>query len=372
MGLLKNLHLYLIVMFRTVSLFGEEVFSLEQKVGQLLMISFEGERGADSIANFLQKCPVGGVIYYNFLNGPLDLWSTKRLSDDIHSYPGIPRFIAVDQEGGRVQRCKRGFTPIPPACFLEKLGQDDLAALAHSIGYELNQAGISMNFAPVVDLTNSLSFVLEGRTISQDPFKVVKIAKTLIEGFKKNGVLGVIKHFPGHGASFSDSHCQIPRITKSFHSLLREDLIPFEFLAPHTEAIMMGHLLVTELDSEHIVTLSKKWHDYLRIQLKFDGLIISDSLVMQAVLEETKDIAEACLSALRAGTDILLIGGRFLSSKDQTLSLAQISDIHERLCYEARNDPNLFKRVEESFQRIIRAKKKWGIFKHSSLESEVS
>ena len=133
---------------------------------------------------------------------------------------------------------------------------------------------------------------------------------------------------------------------------------------------MMGHLLVEDFDCDHIVTLSKKWHDYLRNDLKFEGLIISDSLVMQAVLNDTKDLFEACLQALKAGTDILLLGGRFLTETNQTLSFEAIKEIHKRLCHEALKDPVVKKRVEESFSRILNAKKKLGLLKHSRFESE--
>jgi beta-N-acetylhexosaminidase len=369
MGIFKISLFHLLLIYKTSPFIWGEVFSIEEKIGQLLMVSFKGDRGNVSLARFLKNCPVGGVIFYNFLNGPLDIEGTERLSSDIQFYPGIPRFIAVDQEGGRVQRCKGGFTLIPPACEWEKLGPQRLFSLADSIGDELSHAGITMNFSPVVDLEQPFSSVLRGRTISRNPTIVTKVAKTFIEGFKRHRVMGVIKHFPGHGAAFLDSHYQIPQITKSFSRLEAEDLIPFKLLASQVDAIMMGHLLVEDFDCDHIVTLSKKWHDYLRNDLKFEGLIISDSLVMQAVLKDTTDIFEACLLALKAGTDILLLGGRVLLETNQTLSFDTITEIHRRLCIEAQVDPVVGKRVEESFNRIMNAKKKLGMLKHSKFEN---
>ena len=371
MGIFKASLFYFILIYKPLYLFGSDSFSIEEKVGQLMMVGFKGDKGDNFLAQFIKNCPVGGVIFYNFLNGPLDFEGTKHLSADIQSHPGIPRFIAIDQEGGRVQRCKKGFTLIPPACEWEVMGHNALISLADSIGFELSQAGITMNFSPVVDLEQPFSSVLRGRTISRNPLVITKIARTFVEGFKKHQVMGVIKHFPGHGAAFLDSHYQIPQITKSFSRLKREDLIPFELLAPKVDAIMMGHLLVEDFDCDHIVPLSKKWHDYLRNDLKFEGLIISDSLVMQAVLNDTKDLFEACLQALKAGTDILLLGGRFLTETNQTLSFKKIREIHRRLFLVAQADPVVKQRVEESFRRIMNAKKKLGLLKHSRFENEV-
>ncbi|MBM3194402.1 MAG: glycoside hydrolase family 3 protein [Chlamydiae bacterium] len=371
MGIFKASLFYFVLIYKPLSLIGSDIFSLEEKVGQLLMVGFKGDRGDNFLARFIENCPVGGVIFYNFLNGSLDFEGTKHLSADIQSYPGIPRFIAIDQEGGRVQRCKKGFTLIPPASEWESIGHNGLVSLADSIGYELSQAGITMNFSPVVDLEQPFSSVLRGRTISRNPLVITKIARTFVEGFKTHRVMGVIKHFPGHGAAFLDSHYQTPQITKSFSRLQREDLVPFALLAPKVDAIMMGHLQVKDFDCDHIVTLSKKWHDYLRNDLKFEGLIISDSLVMQAVLNDAQDIFQACLLALKAGTDILLLGGRFLTETNQTLSFKKIQKIHRRLFLEAQADPMVKQRVEESFRRIMNAKKKLGLLKHSRFENEV-
>ncbi len=341
---------------------GHTLFSLEEKVGQLMMVSFQGDKGEGEVQKIVEECFLGGVIYYNFANGRLDRDSVSVLSKKIQSYKGIPRWIAVDQEGGRVQRCAIGFTKIPPASNWSVLSHETLFHLGKNVAMELKEVGIGMNFSPVIDLENNRCKALFQRTISQDPVEIARVATALLRGFEKGGILGVIKHFPGHGAVDLDSHYEMPVIHKPFEMLMEEDLAPFFSMSKKADALMTAHILVPDFDSEKIVSLSKKWHAYIRDKMKFKGLIITDSLTMQAVTKSGLSIERAALEALKAGSDILLFGGQILlGSKLTTLELNKIRSIHRYLCQEALKDPELKDKIEEAFERNLFYKRKWGV-----------
>ena len=344
------------------SLEGHTLYSLEEKVGQLMMVSFQGERGGTEVQKVVEECFIGGVIYYNFANGRLDKDSVSLLSRKIQSYKGIPRWIAVDQEGGRVQRCEIGFTKIPPASTWSVLSNKALTHLGKNIALELKEVGIGMNFSPVIDLENKECKVLFQRTICRDPVEIARVATALLRGFEKGGILGVLKHFPGHGAVDLDSHYEIPVIDKPFERLMEEDLAPFFSMSKKADALMTAHILVPDFDSEKIVSLSKKWHTYIRDKMGFKGLIVTDSLTMQAVTKSGLSIERATLDALKAGSDILLFGGHILlGSKLTTLGLNKIRSIHRYVCQEALKDPELREKIEEAFERNLFYKRKWGV-----------
>lgn len=354
--------LHVLLVLQLFSLEGNTPCSLEEKVGQLMMVSFQGEKGEGEVQKIVEECFIGGVIYYNFANGRLDRDSVFALSRKIQSYKGIPRWIAVDQEGGRVQRCAIGFTRIPPASNWSVLSHEALFHLGLNVAMELKEVGIGMNFSPVIDLENNRCKALFQRTISQDPVEISRVATALLRGFEKGGILGVIKHFPGHGAVDLDSHYEMPVIDKPFERLVEEDLAPFFSMSKKADALMTAHILVPDFDSEKIVSLSKKWHAYIRDKMKFKGLIVTDSLTMQAVIKSGLSIERAALEALKAGSDILLFGGQnLLGFKLTTLGLNKIRSIHRYLCQEALKDPELKDKIEEAFERNLFYKRKWGV-----------
>lgn len=343
-------------------LFAQRDYSIEEKVGQLLLISFSGDAVSDEFREFLEQTPIGGVIFFNFSNGELSRFQVKQLVRQIQSFEGIPRWIAVDQEGGRVQRLSRGFTKIPPASIWKSMNKSSLILLGAQIGKELKEVGVSINFSPVLDLTNRESDVLNSRTISSSADEVITVAKSILTGFRRKRLMGVLKHFPGHGSVKEDSHTEVPITEKKFPLLLKEDLAPFISLCKDVDAIMTAHMIVEDFDPKNMVSFSSKWNTYIREELNFSGLIITDSLVMNAVKKQYASIEIAALMAVEAGSDILLLGGETPLGSKKTLPFSQIKAIHKTLCEKAKNDPLFLKRIEESFLRNLYFKKRCGLF----------
>ncbi|MFZ4773340.1 MAG: glycoside hydrolase family 3 N-terminal domain-containing protein, partial [Chlamydiia bacterium] len=290
--------------------------------------------------------------------------STQSLSRTLNQYERekpfpTPLFIAVDQEGGRVQRCKEGFTILPPASDLIEREGESIRALGAQLSKELRLAGVNMNFAPVVDVLNSESGVLQGRAISKDPSEVVRVAASLLEGYDSSNLIGVLKHFPGHGSVKGDSHFVMPIVEKTLIEMENCDLLPYRELIKKVDAIMMAHILVPALDPDNMVTFSKKWHRYLRGDLGFEGVIVSDSLTMKPVHDIAHTLEEGALRAIQAGSDLLIIGGKTLEGhRTEFISPSEIRRIVKYVVQRAEVDSDLKTRVEESYARIISLKRK--------------
>jgi beta-N-acetylhexosaminidase len=343
-------------------------YSLEEKVGQLFMISFAGEEANKELKEIIETVHVGGVVYFNFLNGELTRPQVQSLSRQIQTFAGIPRWIAVDQEGGRVQRLTNGFSLIPEASFWSSMTPNALVSMGELIGKELKEAGISVNFSPVLDLTNPKSTVLQSRSISNSANVVIAVGRSVLYGFRKQGLIGVIKHFPGHGAVDEDSHKEVPVTEKKFSLLLKEDLAPFISLSPDVDAIMTAHMIVKDFDPKNMVSFSSKWNDFIRKDMNFSGLIVTDSLVMDAVRKQYESLETAAICAIEAGADILLFGGETPVGSKKTLPFSRIKEIYETLLNRAKKDPVFLKRIEESFSRNLHYKNKRGILSSAKLQ----
>jgi beta-N-acetylhexosaminidase len=220
-------------------------------------------------------------------------------------------FICVDQEGGRVQRFKDGFTLIPPMGTLGKLyHQDPSAAKDQSriygeiIAKELQEIGVDFSFAPVLDLDYGISSIIGDRAFNADPHVVSELASSFIDGFHVFGMTTCGKHFPGHGYVAPDSHIADPVDDRPLNIILKTDIVPYIKLNNKLDAIMTSHILFPQVDNE-IVSYSSRWlKDILRNDLGYTGLIISDDLVMHAAAKLPP--IERVHKALNAGCDMVL------------------------------------------------------------------
>ncbi len=255
---------------------------------------------------------IGGVILFarNFAS-PQQL---RQLTSAIHALrdPKLP--IAVDHEGGRVQRFRDGFTAIPPMRALGQLwdsspesGRQLAKNVGCVIGNELISHGLDFSFAPVLDLDWGESGVIGNRAFHHDPCVVAELAKALISGLASTGMGAVGKHFPGHGFVKADSHHAIPIDERSFAEIERTDLIPFSELArAGMSAVMPAHVIYPQVDSNP-AGFSAKWlQDVLRVRLSFEGLVFSDDLSMEAAAV-AGDVTQRALAALNAGCDMVLL-----------------------------------------------------------------
>ena len=276
-----------------------------------VMLDLEGTTLNDQEREILQHPLLGGIIYFgrNY-QSPEQL---QALTDDIRSLrPDV--LIAVDQEGGRVQRFKKGFTPIPAMQqFLPLYRKNPQACLslakdvAWLLASELLVVGIDFSFAPVLDLDDHRCPAIGNRSFSPEPRVTVDIANSWLAGMHEAGMATTGKHFPGHGGVTLDSHHDIPVDGRSFTELENRDLIPFIQLQPQLDAMMPAHIIFPQIDEQQTVGFSSIWlQAILRHQLGFKGVIFSDDLSMAGAACAGRYIDRA-KRALAAGCDMVLV-----------------------------------------------------------------
>lgn len=340
------------------------MLSVEEKVGQLLMAHFQGEVANEEARRLIQEAHVGGIIYYAWANGLDDPKKVRDLSSALQQLAEkIPLLIAVDQEGGAVMRLSKGFTPFPGAAALGACGDaglDYAEASAAAIGQQLSSVGINMNFSPVVDSNSNLKNPVIGiRSYGSDPGKVTEFGRRALQGYRRANIAATLKHFPGHGDTTVDSHEGLPIVVKNRADLAACELLPFAALAQNAPAIMTAHILLPALDAQHCATLSRKiLEGLLRRELGFQGVIISDSLVMDGLLAQCPDVEEIALRAFEAGCDILLLGGKALIGQRSgfELNAGDILRIHKYLVDAVNSGRISLARLDESVGRVIALK----------------
>lgn len=255
---------------------------------------------------------VGGVILFarNY-ESPAQL---SELTAGIHALRDPPLLIAVDQEGGRVQRFREGFTRLPPMHLLGEI-QDKNPYFAHYLarqtGYvlaaELKACGVDLSFTPVLDLDYGQSGVIGDRAFHREPQAVVELARALMEGLQSVGMMAVGKHFPGHGAIQADTHIETATDLRSYVNIEREDLVPFrQMIDAGLAGIMAAHVIYPAVDSNPAGFSSRWLQDILRRDLGFNGCIFSDDLCMQAA-RNYGSITHRAEQALQAGCTMVLV-----------------------------------------------------------------
>ncbi|MEX2122542.1 MAG: beta-N-acetylhexosaminidase [Woeseia sp.] len=277
-----------------------------------VMLDLEGLLLTPADRDLLAEPAVGGVILFS-----RNFASPSQLADLVGSIRALrspPLLLAVDQEGGRVQRFREGFTAIPP---MRRIGHeydrdpDEALQLARTAGWliasELRAADIDLSFAPCVDLDRGISEVIGERAFHSDPDVVAALAGAFCRGVRKAGMVAIAKHFPGHGAVVADSHERLPVDRREYGDLL-DDLRPYETLNGQRllAGIMLAHVVYVATDPLP-AGFSRYWiEDQLRSQLGFDGAVFCDDLSMKATLEFGSMPKRAAL-ALEAGCDMVLV-----------------------------------------------------------------
>ena len=280
-----------------------------------LIIDIAGTQLADVDRQRLAHPLVGGLILFaRNWEGRAQLTAlcaaVKRLRPDL--------LIAVDHEGGRVQRFRSdGFTHLPPMRRLGELwmqdplrAQDAATACGRVLGAELRACGVDLSFIPVLDLDWGPSGVIGDRAFHADARVVTLLAKGVMHGLLQAGMAHCAKHFPGHGFVAADSHVAVPRDARPLKAILQQDAAPYGWLASVLTAVMPAHVIYTRVDRRP-AGFSKRWlQAILREQLGFDGAIISDDLSMAGARQiegVTVGPADAVLAALDAGCDLALL-----------------------------------------------------------------
>lgn len=281
-----------------------------------VMVDVEGLSLTDHERERLRHPLVGGVIL--FARNFSDRIQLTALCDEIHAARDEPLLIAVDHEGGRVQRFRDdGFTAIPAMRTLGTLWETDTQLaqrLASDAGYvmaaELRACGIDFSFTPVLDLDYGLSEVIGTRAFHSDPIVVTALARALILGLSSAGMAACGKHFPGHGAVAADSHHAIPVDERERDEIVHADAAPYTWLGDLVlPSVMPAHVIYPEVDNQP-AGFSKVWiQQILRGEMAYDGVVFSDDLTMEGATV-AGDILARAQAALSAGCDMVLVCNR--------------------------------------------------------------
>lgn len=329
--------------------------SLQEKIGQMIIIGMDTNYITDRIKDMILKYKIGGIILYrkNF-NTYQDMLKLIKNLKDLNRKNKIPLFIAIDQEGGRVNRMPREIKNLPSANQIAITGGEELVKAAANItGQILRKSGFNLNFSPVLDIKRfENNHAIGDRSFGSDKEEVAKFGITAMKELQKNKVISAIKHFPGHGATKQDSHNFLPVINEKIEKLEKEDMYPFEQAIKNgADVVLVGHLLIKNITGIYPASLSRKFiAKYLRMKYRYNGVIITDDLKMKAikVLYGTK---LSVRKAFEAGNDIIVF--RYNNKKEvevieQIISLVNKGKIKEN-------------RINKSVKRIIDLKNKYEI-----------
>src|ERR671914_4337 len=280
---------------------------LRRRIGQLLIGTFTGSDVPVEMRSLAREFDLGGITFFGRLGNIESPEQVAGLAFDVRNLGlELPAWVGIDQEGGRVARLRSPFTVWPP---MAVLGRSDDAALARrfagALAAELAAVGISLDYAPVLDIhTNPKNPVIGDRALGEKPETVAKLGRIIIEELQRTGVAACGKHFPGHGDTAADSHLELPIVEHPPDRLRAVEFLPFkEAINAGVAFIMTAHVLVTSIDDERPATLTPKIvQRLLREELGFDGVIVSDDLDMKAIADRYGP-ADAAVEAIAAGCD---------------------------------------------------------------------
>ena len=319
------------------------------RIGQLLIIGFDGTEMSARLSSLLRRIQPAGVILFarNIVSGE----QTHHLLRDCQSCVSIPLFTCVDMEGGSVDRFRNVLGQCPSAADAFSTGDRKLFRKhGKIIGQACRALGFNTDLAPVVDLAFETSHrVMSSRAVSADPREVTMYAHEFLAGLRSAGLLGALKHFPGLGGAKLDTHHELPRVDRSWKQLWEEDLQPYRGLRREAAMVLVGHAAYPAVTRDRTpASLSRKWISHvLRKKVGYRSLVISDDLEMGAVLQ-VAPIEQATVQHIRAGGDLALI----------CHVEERVVRSYESLIREAAKDRAFAKRCRESITRVLAFKKK--------------
>lgn len=334
--------------------------TLDQQLGQMVMFGFGGTDGVQGV-RFIRKCHAGGLILFraNMASNDQTRRMTALLQRESRSRNGVGLLIATDQEGGKVvtlrpEMCPRGLSN-------QELGESrDISAVeeqAAETATVLRQLGINTDLAPVIDVkTETRNTVIGERSYGADPDVVAELGCACARTLQQNGIIAVVKHFPGHGPTRTDSHRSLPVVDISRAEAETTHLLPFKrAIDDGAEVVMTGHVVYRELDSYPATLSSKLVNGYLRGGLGFRGVVITDSLGMGAIRDNYK-WADVVARSVNAGADILLV------AHDESLMRQTYSALRGAVDKGAISR----ERIAQSVERILRLKLEHGLLDQGS------
>lgn len=279
----------------------------QRQIARLFTVGFHGTDPSPELLELLQRGVGGVVLFSRNVESPLQVFELIRA---IKSVAPQPVFVAVDQEGGRVRRLRRGFTDLAAMRTLGETGDRKLAEeVGGVLGRELRAVGIDLDFAPVVDVdTNPNNPVIGDRSLASDADRVAEFAAALVTGLQAAGVAACAKHFPGHGDTAVDSHLGLPVVPHGLERLERVEFVPFRrVVRAGVASVMTAHVVLEAVDPGVPATLSKKvLTGLLRQHVGFERVVFSDDMEMQAIAGMF-ELGQAAVRAVDAGADSVLV-----------------------------------------------------------------
>lgn len=329
--------------------------TLQQKLGQLMIVQFVGPTYGLDISAMINQYDVGAVLVFTANGNVVSKPQLKGLIQQMQHNSAIPLIVAIDQEGGTVDRLVNLDGPRPSATSLGETGDPNKARAEGILDAEnLSYYGFNLNLAPVVDVTNVYNPQMYLRTFGTNPTTVTKMAGAYLQGLQQSGkVLGTLKHFPGLGDVGADPHSAVPHLTRSLSQLEAIDWAPYRTLIKqgNVHAIMVTHELVSAVDPSIPSSLSYKLvTGILRDQFGFQGVIITDSLTMEGITAYYNESQAAAL-AIEAGDDLIMGASspndvaNMINGIEQAMNAGQISEA----------------RIDESVSRILMLKYEMGL-----------
>jgi beta-N-acetylhexosaminidase len=326
--------------------------TLRRQIGQLLIAGFDGYQVPVELRAIAREFGLGGVILF-----PRNVAEPEQVAElsyeAAHLSPDLPLWVSVDQEGGRVARLKAPLTVWPPMATLGRSGDPQLAGrFARALARELKAIGITLDFAPVLDVhTNPANPVIGDRALSEKAEDVARLGAAIVTALQEEGVAACGKHFPGHGDTHADSHLELPLVEHPVERLRAVEFLPFKAaIAADVATIMTAHVFLPALDEERPATLSRRVvSGLLRDELRFDGVILSDDLEMKAVAA-TYAVPAAAVLAVAAGCDGVLV-----CSADSDTQCATL----EALIHAVEQGELPWTRVEDALARQLHAKERF-------------
>ncbi len=329
--------------------------SLDEKIGQLVIVGFDGYTMNNNINNLIKENKVGGVILFSTnVDDSNQLVALTNSLKTNNSQNKIPLFISADEEGGRVSRMPNGITKLPSNKSIGKRNNGNLSYnIGKIIGEELKSFGLNMDFAPVIDINSNINNpVIGDRAFGSTTGIVNKLGIKTMEGIRDNNIISVVKHFPGHGDTSVDSHVGLPIVNKDLTKLNDFELLPFkEAIKYNVAAIMVSHILLNKIDVNSPASMSKTIiTDILRKSLKFTGVVITDDMTMAAIIKYN-DIGDAAVKSFNAGSDIILVCHEYDNEIKVINSLKNA----------VKNKVIPENRLDESVYRILKLKEKYNL-----------
>ncbi|SCH89315.1 beta-N-acetylhexosaminidase [Romboutsia sp. 1001713B170207_170306_H8] len=327
--------------------------TLDEKIGQMILAGFDGTIINEELNNLVNENKVGGIIL--FKRNIESSSQIKKLINDVNeSNKGVPLFVSIDEEGGRISRISDDMGNFKSA---SEIGKQNSTEYAYNNGLEIGKVlishGINMDHAPVLDIySNSKNTVIGDRAFGNDEDIVSTMGVATMKGIQDSGVIPTVKHFPGHGDTEVDSHFGLPIVSKTLDELESFEFIPFKYaIKNNCDVVMVSHIVLENIDRENPATVSSKIiNGILRDNLGFNKVVITDDMNMRAITN-IMSVEDASIKSIQSGSDVILIGG----------GQETVTSVIEKIKQAVEENDITEERINESLYRILSLKIKYSI-----------